>query len=349
MTRHNLLFVRAAVVAAASLAITSCGEPSGRAPEQRPIAVRVTRPLVTDLESRLSYVGTIHSVREIPVIAQIQGTVAALPIPEGGTVRPGDLLLEIDAPDMRAAVDRVRSERDYWHGHHDANLRLVGAGAIPQEQVNVSNRAYRAAQASLSEAEARLEKGMERSPVHGTVLSWLVETGQHVMPGQPVLILGGTDRGVHVEVVQEDLARGIRVGTRAVVSVRTGEASTSTITDVSPKSSGLARTFTVKLPLPASLDLRWGSSVRSDFILDSRNACTAVPLEALIRRNGADGVFLVRDSRAIWQEVSRGIEQDALVEVTFPWNGEDPVALSNLGSLEDGTSVYPVNDKEARP
>lgn len=338
----------AALTAAVGLTLAGCGAPSASPPDRHPLAVRVTRPVVTDLQSTLSYVGTVHSAREIQVIAQVQGTVAALPVAEGGTVRTGDPIAVIDTPDLRSAVDRVRAEGDYWRTHHEADLRLVQAGAIPAEQVEISRRADRAAQASLSEVEARLAKSLERSPVQGTVLLWLVETGQHVMPGQPVLVLGDTRREVHLEVVQEDLERGIRVGTPAVVAVR-GQSTASVITSISPRSSGFARTFTVKLSLPASVDLRWGSSVRSDIILESRQGCTAVPVEALIDRNGVSGVYLIRDGRAVWQEVVRGIEQDALVDVTFPWNGEDRVAISSLGSLEDGASVYAVDDERARP
>lgn len=346
MSQYRTTFIQAAV-AAAGMAIAGCGASPSRTPDPRPVAVRVARPIVTDLESRLSYVGTVHSVREIQVIARIQGTVAALPVPEGGSVQSGDTVAVIDAPDLRAAVDRVRADRDYWHGHHEADLRLAEAGAIPQEQVDVSARAYRSAEASLAEVQTRLGKGVERSPVEGTVLSWIVETGQHVMPGQPMGILGDDHREVRVEVVQEDLERGIRAGTPAVVSVGGGETLPSVITDLSPRTSSPARTFTARVPLPAASTLRWGRATRCDLILESRKACTAVPVEALTSRSAATGVFLVRNNRAVWQEVTRGIEQDATVEVIFPWNGEDLVATSNLGSLEEATPVFPVTAGEA--
>lgn len=339
------LFVLAALLAVIGTAIAGCSMSATDTSEQRPIAVRITRPLVIDLDSRVSYVGSVHSAREIQVIAQIQGSVAALPVPEGGTARRGDVILRIDAPDLQAAVDRAGAERDYWRGHHEANLRLVEVGAVSREQVEVSRRAYRAAQASLLVAETHLQKGVERSPVNGTVLSWMVETGQHVMPGQPVLALGDANREVHIEVVQEDLERGIDVGTRAAVSSPSGKV-TSVIRDISPRSTGSARTFSVKVPLPSSLDLRWGSSVGVDFIQDSRAQSTAVPTESLVERDGTSGIFLVRDGEAVWQSVVPGIRQDDLVEVSFPWNGQDAVATSNLFSLEDGVPVFAVMDKE---
>lgn len=188
----------------------------------------------------------------------------------------------------------------------------------------------------------------EASPLSGTVLSWLVEPGQHMMPGQPLLLLGGDASEIHVEVVEEDLQRGLQVGTPAAVYSQGKEIFRASVAQIAPLSTGPGRTFTARVPLPqAAAGLwRWGASARVDFVLASRPGCLSVPVEALARRGKNPRLFLVRQNLAVEQEVATGIAQDGQIEVLFPWNGTDRVAVSNLESLKDGDPIFAVEEEE---
>lgn len=330
----------------APLAVISCGDSDDGSPVSRPVAVRVAKPIITDMQSRLTYMGTVHANREVRVIAQVQGTVMRLPKLEGASIITGDLVAEIDVPDLRANVERLTAERDYWCRRHESDQRLVQAEALPQEQAEASLRACRSAKAALAEVEARLAKANEISSINGRVLSWLVEPGQHVMPGQPILLLGDDDLEIHVEVVEEDLQRGVIAGTPVEVQYQRGGNLQSTVAEVAPVASGPGRTFTVELPMPLSgnhrEELRIGSSMHVEFILAASKNAQAVPVEAVARQGDRSHIFLIQHDRAIKQEVTTGIEQEGWIEVGFPWNGEDLVAVSNLGSLKDSVAVFPV-------
>ncbi len=334
-------------------AVSSCSDNRADQVTVPPVAVRVTQPMLMDMQSRLSYMGTVHANREVKVIAQVQGTVVSLPKPEGAPVNKDEQVVEIDVPDIRATVERLQADLDYWHRRYEADQRLVEAEALPSEQMETSLRAYRSAKAALAEAEAKLDKAKEFSSIKGQVLSWLVEPGQHVMPGQPILLLANDVIEIHVEVVEEDLGRGIRVGVPVKVQDWQGHTFQSKVSEVAPVTSGPARTFTIKLPVPALTnhveDLRIGSSMQVDFILKSSGNSVAVPVEAISNQGGNPHIFLIHENRAKKQPVTIGIEQDAWVEVEFHWNGKDRVAISNLSSLEDGVPVFPVEIKEVTP
>jgi len=317
----------------------------------RPVAVRTAKPVVMDLGSRLSYMGTVHSQKEVKVIAQTQGKVISLPFEEGSKVNPGDVVARIDAPELRAVVKRLQAEKDYWCRRYEADQRLVAAEALPQEQMESSKRACLNARAALAEAESRLAKTVEKSPVRGEVLKWFVEPGQSVMPGQPLLLLGNDNLEIHAEVIEEDLQRGIAVETPAEIETGTGNRFRTKVSEIAPMSSGFSRTFTVKLPVPKSYaqNLRKGASVNINFILKVSEGAIALPLNAIADRDNNPHIFLIKDERAIQQPVKLGLEQDGWIEVSFPWNGKDAVAISNLGSLADSIPVFSVPVKEVRP
>lgn len=333
-----------------SFAFTNCSRDHKDRATTRPVAVRVVKPVITDIESRLSYMGTVHANSEVNVIARVQGTVLSLPKAEGARVNQGDLVAELDVLDLNAIVERLQVDLDYWNRRYESDKRLVEAEALPSEQAEASRRAFRTAKAALAEAEAKLAKAKEFSPIRGRVLSWLAEPGQHLMPGQPILLLGNDDLEIHVEVVEEDLRRGVKVDISVNVLGWQGNKFQSRVSEVSPIASGPARAFTVRIPVPKNEaeDIRIGASMRMDFVLKSSLNCVALPVEAISQEGGRPHIFLIIQNIAKKQRVTVGIEQEGLVEVTFPWNGKDLVAISNLSSLSDGTPVFPVEAKEVR-
>lgn len=334
--------------ALAPFLLWSCSRDAGHGTDDRPVAVRAVTPVVRDMGRRLSYMGTVRAQQEVKVIAQVQGTVVDLPVEEGRRIHRGDVVARMDAPELAATVDRLRVEQDYWCRRYEADRRLVAAEALSQEQMESSRRACLSARAAVSEAESRQARTVEISPMEGEVLRWFVEPGQSLMPGQPILLLGGDRLDIEVEVVEEDLRRGIAVGTRADVETLSGGRFSTEVYYVAPVGNGLTRTFTVKLPMPARYaeNVRKGGSVRVDFVLVLHENVVAVPIGALADRENDPHVFLIQGERAIRQAVAPGIEEEGWVEVLFPWNDTDPVAVSYVDRLADSTSVFSVLTEE---
>ena len=84
-----------------------------------------------------------------------------------------------------------------------------------------------------------------------------------------------------------------------------------------------------------------------NFILETQESALTVPASAVAGRNGEPHIFLVRDGMAKLQIVETGIERDGRLAVSFPWNGTDPVVITNIGGLRDGTPLYAVEVEEA--
>ena len=317
------------------------------APGPQPVAVRVERPRITTLERRISYVGTIFARQEVPIIARVQGTLAELPFREGDVFPVDSVLARLDSPELEAAVERLEAEVDYWNRRHETDKRLVAQGALAPEQADASERASRSARASLDEAKAQIAKTMVTAPFGGTVLDWPAEIGQPVMPGQPLILIGDSSREIKVEVVEEDLGRGISLGTPVELLVSPGTAVAARVSAIASISSGQARTFSVTIPIPDESStaglLRKGSSIRTEFIVDRQVEVVAVPTRAVADRDGRPHIFVISGETAHRVEVEPGITQEGWVAADFEWNGKDPVAVTNLSGLQNGAPVYAVS------
>ena len=345
------------IVISLILIIPGCSGKNSRQNEQennnskRPVAVRIETPRIMTLEQRISYIGTIYARQEIPIIARVQGTLAEIRFREGEAFPADAVLARLDSPEMEAAVERLEAEVDYWSRRHETDKRLVDQGALAQEQSDASERAIRSARASLDEAKAQLAKTVLSAPFEGTVLDWPTEIGQPVMPGQQLILIGDSSREIRVEVVEEDLARGIRAGTPVELLFTAGKPVTSRVSAIAPVSSGQARTFSVTIPIPFESSgglQRKGTSIRTEFIIDRQSNVVAVPTRAIADRDGKPHLFIITGDTAHRIEVKLGISREGWIAADFDWNGKDPVAVTNLNSLKTGAPVYAVMTKGSK-
>lgn len=309
-----------------------------------PTAVRVVKPERRDMEVGISYIGTVYSRKEVKVIARIPGTVSELPFREGDAAEAGAILARIDAPEIRAQVERLTVDRDYWAKRYEADRRLVEKSALAPEQADAGERSLKTTEAALAEAGSQLQKTREKAPFGGTVLSLFMEPGQSVLPGQPILLFGSDAGELRVDVGEEDIRRGIRPGIATTIELESGNAVRTTVAEVSPAAKGQSRTFIVKIPLATSSNgaFRVGTSLRVQFILESHEDALTVPSSAVVSEKTSSYVYLVNGEFAKKVTVEKGIEREGRIVVDFPWNGQDKVAVSNLGSLREGARVFAV-------
>jgi HlyD family secretion protein len=107
-------------------------EPSSR------VHAEVVKPTRGLLERKTAQAGTVMAFDWIDIYSEVSGYLLRQPVDRGSVVKKGDLLVEIDVPDLRARRDK-----------HKAGLELARA------QVGQKRAAIRAAEADLKAVEAR--------------------------------------------------------------------------------------------------------------------------------------------------------------------------------------------------
>lgn len=336
---------------------SGCAQDASRSPREiAPVAVRIAPVTRQDLSRRVGYVGTVHSHRELKVLARTSGKVTWL-AGEGETVRKGQLLSRIEAPEtsarasrMDAEVQRAVTERDFLCETYQTDRRLGQAGAVSSTQVDRSRRACVAARAAVEAARAGLReagvsksRSSEQAPFGGRVLRWLVEPGQNVMPGTPLLLFGDHELEVRVAVAERDLDKGVLVGIFALVRLHQKTLRIPVAT-VAPVAIGPGRTTEVTIPLPGDMTPApgHGTSTRVDFVVDEAARTFAVDEKAVAESKDGNVVFVIADGRARAVPVVVGIRDGGSVAVDGELAAGALVAVSNLDLLQDGTEVLAV-------
>ena len=237
--------------------------------------------------------------------------------------------------DLRSKRSATPQELDDATGAlRAAEARAAGAGARAQAAVSAVESARAASEAADTiETFSRIA-----APFDGVVTEKLVEPGNMAVPGMPLMRVEDTRR-FRLEVrVDESRIGGVEAGAIVAIALDAGaDAATrvvdGTVTEVGRAVDADARSFLVKIELPADRGWRSGMFGRARFSTQARRVLT-VPDGALVRRGQVMSVFVVEKGAARVRLVDvRG------AEVLAGLSGGEIVIVNPPPALTDGRQV----------
>jgi len=185
-----------------------------RSPEQRERqdAAPLVRVVVAEPTPYRFYVkafGAVSPRTESDLIPQVSGEILWISpsLAAGGFFDTGDVLARIDSADYqvnletaRAEVARAESQFHRAKKERDRQRQLKDRSVASQSRIDDAENAFRVAEASLHETQARLEQANRdlartelRAPYRGRVRSKHVDVGEFVTRGKPIATLYAVD------------------------------------------------------------------------------------------------------------------------------------------------------------
>jgi HlyD family secretion protein len=161
--------------------------------------------------------------------ADLQRFEALLKVNAGSRKQRDDALARRDVAQQRveAGASRARAA--------DENVARLKAGARPQE-IDAARARVAATAAQIGTVEEALKDAALMSPGRGIVSQKLVEVGEFVMPGTPVLVIVDLDHAWADVFVPEPVIPRIRLGQQATLFTDAGGGGLAgAITFISPK------------------------------------------------------------------------------------------------------------------
>jgi len=125
--------------------------------------------------------------RYTTIAAEIGAKVSAIPVPEGGAFRAGQVLVGFDCSLQKAQLDKAQAELEGADQTLQANLRLEQLNSVGQLELDLSKSAVNKAKAEVGANRAVLAKCQVAAPFAGRVAEQKVREQQYVQPGQALL------------------------------------------------------------------------------------------------------------------------------------------------------------------
>lgn len=333
-----------------------------RAEESRqPPLVATTRVRRATAKAELTLPGTVLPIQRASLHARITGFVGRVHVELGDKVRAGQVLAELEAPELQAECHRARARLDeternleFARASSERNQTLAREGNVSHEVSEEARARANSAEAALKSAKAEVERlealyAYRRvvAPFDGLIVRRNVDPGALVTAGSTSGVTSLFELAqthalkVYVDVPQS-LAQDIRPGLEARIS--TLDAPARALPGQVVRTSGVldpgTRTLLTEVQLSNEHGLFAGAFVRVRLLIERDVPPLLIPASALAARREGMTVLVVDAANAVHQRVVvLGRDLGSQVEVLEGVSEADLVVLSPPDTLNEGSVV----------
>lgn len=341
-----------------------------------PIAVDVVRVVEQPLDVPLSLPGELAAFQSVAIYPRVTGFVKTVGVDRGSTVRSGDLLATLDAPELvaqraeaqsklQAAEAQLASARSKADADRSTFERLKAAAATPGvvagNDVVIAEKAADAAANQVAAAQQSVEAARQAlnairdlegylritAPFSGVVTERNVHPGALVGPSSngaapPMLRLVDASRLRLVVPVPEAYAGSLTRGADVAFTVAAypGARFSGTVARIAQAVDVTTRTMAVELDV-ANADGRLapGAFCQVRWPVRRTTASLFVPSTSIATTTDRTFVIRIRNAKTEWVDVKTGLTVGPLIEVFGDVHKGDEVARRGTDELKPGTDA----------
>ena len=341
-----------------------------------PVAVEVAPVKKAFIREVGSFAGSLYPLSEFILAPKIAGRLEKILVHIGDEVKGGQLLAVLDDDEYRQQVIQAKAElavaqanfqerkstMENAEREYKRTLELRKKKIASESQLDAAESEYMTQQAKLKVAAAQIsqkEAALKIAEVrlsyaqikvtennttgYGVVGERFVDEGAMLAPNTRIVsILDISKLIAAIHVIERDYPK-IRPGLKAVVSTDAfpGRTFKGTVIRIAPFLKEKSREARVEIEIPNEKKLlKPGMFVRVQIQFDKNENATVVPVDALVKRNGIQGIFLadLREKKARFVPVTVGIVNGTRAEVLKPAITGSVVTLGHH-MLTDGASI----------
>jgi len=247
-------------------------------------------------EATLPAVGSLDAVQGVTVAAEVPGKVVAIPFVPGSPVHKGDLLLQQDISSESAQLPGAEAAVGLAASNLERAANLLEQKFISQAEYDAAFAAFREATSAADNLRAVIAKKSIHAPFAGRLGLRLVNVGQILKDGDPIVSLQELDPlFVNFSLPQQNLAE-VRIGQTVRVSTPAleGQVLEGVVTAMDPEVDSATRNLRIQgtLENPGEV-LRPGMYVDVAVLLPIRPPVLTIPATAVLYAPYSDSVFVI--------------------------------------------------------
>ncbi len=325
--------------------------------EHTAIYVKTTLPKAAGTGRTVALPGTLQGAVQAPIAARAAGYVKSWSKDIGSRVQKGDVLAELEAPELDQQVSQAQAARDQTASTVALAESTVARwdalrkkDVVSQQDLDERRAGLVQAHANLAAADANLQRLRQleafkhvTAPFAGVITKRNIDVGDLIdTSGKPLFLLSQTDPlRVYVSVPQA-YANLVKTGQSVVVTQAElqNQPFTGQVTRTSASIDASTRTMQVEVSLPNKDGaLLPGAYVQVALPLTA-SAALSVPSNTLLFRGEGTRVAVIDgQGKVTLRAVTLGRNNGTTVEVTGGLQATDRLVLNPPDSLVDGDVV----------
>lgn len=259
------------------------GAPSG------PAAVEVGKVEVLRIEDDAQAVGSLRAVQNIIVRPEVSGRITRLGFNDGGRVKKGQLLVQLDNTLQDAQLKQAQAQSNIARTNLQRSRELQAQNFVSQSAVDQNAAALEVAEAQVALARAQLSRLAIMAPFDGVVGIRSVALGDYVKDGADLVSLEDRSRMWVDFRLPERFVGQTKVGQSVQVSLDAMPGQTFAgkveALDALVDANGRSLLVRARVEQPGEA-LKSGMFARARIVFAVRERALMVPEEALVPQGG---------------------------------------------------------------
>jgi membrane fusion protein, multidrug efflux system len=317
-----------------------------------PVSVAVTQAKRGTIIRSINLPATIRPLQQATLYAKVAGYLKSISVDRGDTVKAGDVLAEIEAPELIADTAKYQAEVDVSKLDFQrlAEAQKRAPDLIIPAAIDAAKGKYEVALASAKRNE--ILRGFTKivAPFDGVITRRWADVGALIpaalgasSPQSAALVTLMDFSRVRVEVyVPEPEAPGLKTGFAAEIKVEElpGKVFTGQVTRIGWALDETTKTMPVEIELknPEGV-LRPGMFAVARIAVSQKSDVSLLPAEALVLEKAKTSVFVLDGTKAKKVPIKVGIEDGKFFEVVDGLTPDATVILTGKLPLTDGQPV----------
>jgi membrane fusion protein (multidrug efflux system) len=356
---RHLITTLPGIVGVVALCGCEPSKPEAPPPAPPPITVQTVLPRRGEIARNITLpTFRILAYQAATIYAKVPGYLKTLAVDKGDAVQAGQLLGEIEVPELLADEIQYEAETEVSRTNYDrmAEARQKAPDLVVPQTVDDLRGAWEVAQAKLQRTRTLLRYARLVAPFTGVVTARFVDPGAYIpaaMSGTPaqnaavVTLMDFSRLRIQVFVPEQEvpfITNGAPA--RATVEELPGKSFNGSVTRFANALDEATKTMLAEIEMPnPSRALRPGMYASVQLEVERKKDALIMPVQALLVEKAGSSVFMVADGKAKKNPVRTGFNDGVDVEITDGVKPGQPVILIGKQALNDGQSVNPVEAK----
>ena len=344
--------------------------------QNAPVAVEVALVKKASIRELGSFTGSLYPLSEFILAPKIPGRVEKILVNIGDKVKGGQLVAVLDDDEYHQQVSQAKAELEVANANlleknstienakreYERNIALRKKKIASESSLDAAESEFKSQQAKLKVAIAQVAQKEAALKIAKVRLSYaqikvtennstgykvvgerFVDEGAMLAPNTPIVSILDIEKLIAaIHVIGRDYPK-IHPGMEAIISTDAfpGHTFTGKVIRIAPFLKEKSREARVEIEIPnVQKLLKPGMFVRVQIQFSEHENATLVPVTALFKKNGNQGVFIVdlKENKARFIPVTVGIVNGNQAEILNPAIKGAVVTLGHH-LLEDGASI----------
>ncbi|HEX3586564.1 MAG TPA: efflux RND transporter periplasmic adaptor subunit, partial [Candidatus Angelobacter sp.] len=301
--------------------------------------------------------GEVRPLYEVTLFAKVDGYLDKLTVDKGDSVKAGDLIADIDVPELRANLVKYKAELELAQAEFKQMSEATAADSeATKNRLAVASGKLAVAKGNVQYTESMLKYARVVAPFSGIITKRYVDPGAYIpVPNaastpEAAAIVNLTDfKTVRLQVaVPETEATHVKIGQsiRWTADDFPGEHFDGTVTRAYWALDKATKTMLTETQIAnPGMKLQPGMLVNARIGIEKKSDALLLPAEALVKEKTNSFIFIFNDGKLKKAPVQVGFNDGTNVEIVAGVKPADLAIVPGQLALRDGQPVKVAEEK----